>query len=59
MPVWLVKLKSITVGGIRLNNIEASVIEGPQPGTVLLGNSFLSRTELQRKGTVMELRKRF
>jgi aspartyl protease family protein len=59
VPVWQVKLKSITVGGIRLTNVEASVIEGSQPSTVLLGNSFLSRTQLQRKGTVMELQKRF
>ena len=59
VPVWQVKLNSITVGGIRLSNIEASVIEGPQPATVLLGNSFLSRTQLQRKGTVMELQKKY
>ena len=59
VPVWQVKLKSITVGGIRLNNIEASVIEGSQPAIVLLGNSFLSRTQLQRKGTVMELQKKY
>lgn len=59
IPTWQVKLKSITVGGIRLNNVEASVIEGSEPTIVLLGNSFLSRTELQRKGTVMELYKRF
>ncbi len=59
VPVWQVRLKSITVGRIRLNNIEASVIEGSQPDTVLLGNSFLSRTQLQRKGTVMELHKKY
>jgi len=59
VPVWQVKLKSITVGNIRLTNIDASVIEGPQPATVLLGNSFLSRTDLQRKGTVMELLKKY
>ena len=59
VPVWQVRLRSITVGGIRLRNVEASVIEGSQPGTVLLGNSFLSRTQIQRKGRVMELQKRF
>lgn len=59
VPVWQVRLNSITVGSIRLTNIEASVIEGPQPSTVLLGNSFLSRTQLQRKGTMMELQKKY
>lgn len=59
VPVWQVMLKSINVGDITLSNIEASVIEGSEPNMVLLGNSFLSRTELKRKGTVMELQKRF
>jgi aspartyl protease family protein len=59
VPVWQVHLRSITVGGIKMNNIEASVIEGSQPDTVLLGNSFLSRTQIQRKGTVMELHKKY
>ncbi len=59
VPVWQVVIKSISVGDITLSNIEASVIEGSGPNMVLLGNSFLSRTELKRIGTVMELRKRF
>ncbi len=59
VPVWQVYLRSITVGGIKLSNVEASVIEGAQPRDVLLGNSFLSRTQIQRKGSVMELQKRF
>ncbi len=59
VPVWQVMLRSITVGDITLSSIEASVIEGSEPEMVLLGNSFLSRTELIRKGTVMELQKRF
>jgi len=59
VPVWQIRLESITVGGITLSNVEASVIEGSDPDMVLLGNSFLSRTELRRKGTVMELYKRF
>ncbi|MCP4491361.1 MAG: TIGR02281 family clan AA aspartic protease [Gammaproteobacteria bacterium] len=59
VAVWQVSLRSITVGGIKLSNVEASVIEGTQPNDVLLGNSFLKRTQIQRKGTVMELQKRF
>jgi len=56
---WHIYLRSITVGGIKLSNIEAAVLEGSQPEQVLLGNSFLSRTQIQRKGSVMELHKRF
>ena len=59
VPVWQVYLRSITVGGIKLSNVEASVIEGSQPSDVLLGNSFLGRTQIQRKGSVMELRKKY
>ncbi len=59
VTVWQVYLHSITVGDIKLSNVEASVIEGSQPGNVLLGNSFLKRTQIQRKGSVMELQKRF
>ncbi len=57
--VWQVYLRSITVDGIKLSNVEASVIEGSQPNVVLLGNSFLKHTQIQRKGTVMVLQKRF
>ncbi len=56
---WHVYLRSITVGGIKLSNVEAAVLEGSQPDQVLLGNSFLGRTQIQRKGSVMELQKRF
>lgn len=59
VPVWQINLDSVTVGGIRLSNVEASIIEGSQPEMVLLGNSFLSRTQLERKGTVMELMKKY
>jgi len=56
---WNVYLRSITVGGIKLSNVEAAILEGSQPDQVLLGNSFLGRTQIQRKGSVMELQKRF
>ncbi|MCP3688896.1 MAG: TIGR02281 family clan AA aspartic protease [Gammaproteobacteria bacterium] len=59
VTVWQVYLHSIIVGGIKLSNVEASVIDGDQPYHVLLGNSFLKRTQIQRSGTVMELQKRF
>ena len=57
-PAYLVTLDSVRIGGIELNNVEAIVIEqGLAVG--LLGNSFLSRTEMRREGQTMTLTKRF
>ena len=55
---YRVKLDTITVGGITLNNVDAVV---PDTGLSmpLLGMSFLSRTNMQREGNTMTLIKRF
>lgn len=59
IPVWQVVLDSVSVGDIRVANVMATVIEGSRPSAVLLGNSFLQHTELQRIGSVMELQQRY
>ncbi len=59
VPAWIVKLDSVTVGGIRVSNVDATVIAGSQPAEVLLGNSFLQHTQMQKAGAVLELKKRF
>lgn len=59
VPVWQIKLDSVTIGGIKVPNVDATVIEGSQPHVVLLGNSFLKFTRLQRIGNVMELEKKY
>lgn len=59
VPTWIVKLDSVIVGGIRARNVEASVIAGDQPLEVLLGNSFLQHTQINKAGAVLELKKRF
>jgi aspartyl protease family protein len=56
---YRVKLDSVTVGDITLLGVDASVIEGQGMDTLLLGNSFLSRTEMRREGTNLTLIKRF
>lgn len=53
------KLKSIQVGDIKLLNVQGAVIEGNSPTTVLLGNSFLNRLEMSRKGSMMLLKTKF
>lgn len=59
VPVWIVKLDSVSVGGIRVSNVDATVIAGDQPADVLLGNSFLQHTRMQKAGAALELKKRF
>jgi aspartyl protease family protein len=53
------KLKSVQVGNIKLKNIQGAVIEGNSPSQVLLGNSFLNRLEMSRKGRMMQLKTKY
>jgi len=53
------KLKTVQVGEIKLKNVQGAVIEGDSPSQVLLGNSFLNRLEMTRKGTMMQLRTKY
>lgn len=53
-----VKLNSVRVGGIELQNVEAIVIEQGL-NIALLGNTFLNRVEMQRDGQTMTLTRRF
>jgi len=59
VPAWNIKLASVKVGGIELNNITATVIEGAHPAQVLLGNSFLRHTRMEQAGSVLEITKHF
>jgi aspartyl protease family protein len=57
--VYGVKLATIKIGEITLRNVDAGVIDGPQPDTPLLGMSFLSALEMKREGNRMELTRRY
>jgi aspartyl protease family protein len=59
VSVWQVRLDSISVGGIEVLNVDATVISGDRPLEVLLGNSFLKHTRMQNAGSVLELKKRY
>ena len=59
VPVWQIQLDSVSIGGIELKNVEATVIAGDQPFDVLLGNSFLRHTRLLQAGSVLEIERRF
>jgi len=52
---YSVKLDSVKVGQIEIRNVDAIVLEGRFPTEVLLGMSFLSKVEMERKGNFIRL----
>ena len=57
--MYALKLDTVKIGDIVLRNVEAGVIDGPQPEVPLLGMSFLSALEMKREGNKMELTRRY
>ncbi|WP_444896054.1 retropepsin-like aspartic protease family protein [Microbulbifer sp. SSSA005] len=55
---YKVSLNSVTIGGIKLHNVDATVHSDDFPSVVLLGNSFLSRVDMEQQGGVLLLRAR-
>lgn len=58
VPAWRLKLDTVSIGGLTLYNVDATVGEGGM-GFGLLGMSFLSRTEMRREGQNLTLTKRY
>ena len=58
VSVSRVKLDSVRVGEITLNNVDALLHQQDMP-VALLGMSFLNRMEMQRNGETMTLKKRY
>ena len=55
VPIFLVQLARVSVGGIVMDNVQASVHLDESPAQVLLGNSFLSQLEMQKDNGVLVL----
>ncbi len=55
---YRVKLDTVKLGDVVVHQIDALVVEQGLP-IALLGMSFLNRTEMQRSGDTMTLKKRF
>lgn len=53
--VYIVNLKKVKVGDIEIRDVRASVHDSDHPAVILLGNSFLSKLDLQREGRLMKL----
>lgn len=58
VPAYRVMLNTVKIGDVEINQVEGVVQESGLP-FILLGNSFLNRTEMRRDGTQMVLTKRF
>ena len=56
---YRVKLDSVRVGDIVVNNVDAAVLEGSQMPFALLGMTFLNRMDMKRAGQTMVLIRRF
>lgn len=56
---YAIKLASVKVGAIELQNVDALVIDGSHPTEVLLGMSFLSRLEIVNSNEVMVLKRKY
>ena len=52
---WQVTLESVDVGGIRVDNVEATVVEGDFPSTILLGMTYLRHVKMEETDGVLSL----
>src|SRR5439155_24768209 len=56
---YRVKLETVRVGDVVVNNVDAVVTEGNGLPVALLGMSFLNRVDIKREGAIMTLTKRY
>lgn len=56
---YLVKLNTLKIGTIILNNVEATVNEGGSPPYVLLGMTALNHLDMKRDNSIMTLTKKY
>lgn len=56
---YAVNLDVVKIGEIKINNVQAVIIEGGFPKEVLLGMSFLGRVQIEREGSLMHMKKKY
>ena len=59
VKAYRVKLNTVTVGEVKLQNVEAMVMEGELPPNILLGMSFLGRVEMTNDQGMLKLKQKF
>lgn len=52
---YLVQLDSVRVGDVEVRNVQGTVSIGDFPRVILLGNSYLSRVEMNKDGGILVL----
>ncbi|WP_250459169.1 retropepsin-like aspartic protease family protein [Microbulbifer litoralis] len=55
---YKLNLDSVTIGGIKVHNVEATILPDDFPEITLLGNSFLSRVDMEQQRGMLILRAR-
>lgn len=55
VSAWVISLQSVDVGGIRVDNVRASVVEGTHPTTILLGMTYLKHVQMNEKNGILLL----
>ena len=55
VKAWVVTLRYVDVGGIRVDNVKATVVDGEYPLTVLLGMTYLQHVEFRENNGVLSL----
>jgi len=55
VPIYLVTLEQVEIGGIKLQNMQAAVHDSEFPRVALLGMSFLNQVDMKREGTILSL----
>ena len=58
VTAYLVKVNTLKIGSITLNNVDVIVNEGGSPAIVLLGMSALNKLDMKRDNSVMTLTKK-
>jgi len=58
-PGYTVMLNNVSVGGITVNNIEGAVIVAEGNTDILLGMTFLEKTEMREENNALILRKKY
>lgn len=53
--IYIVNLKTVMVGGIKIHDVKAAVHDGDFPRIILLGNTFLGRVKMIREGEMLKL----
>ena len=56
---YRLKLDTVRVGGVAVQNVDAVITEGNSLPIALLGMSFLNRTDMKREGTTLTLTQRY